>query len=118
LITHFKTDYSEEFIKYVLYRTLQGLDFLHSRKIIHRDIKSDNLLYNMKGEVKLGDFGFAVQLTKQNDQKKELMGTPEYMAPELIKEECYDTSVDIWSFGIFCLELANGELPYEDIEDP
>jgi len=102
----------------VLYRSLQGLDFLHSRKIIHRDIKSDNLLYNMAGEVKLGDFGFAVQLTKQKTSLKDLMGTPEYMAPELINEEGYGTGVDIWSFGIFCMELANGELPYVDIEDP
>ena len=73
----------------------------------------------MTGEVKLGDFGFAVQLTKQNDKLKDLMGTPEYMAPELVRQELYDTSVDIWSFGILCMELANeGKLPYEDIEKP
>jgi serine/threonine protein kinase len=55
----------EDFVKYCLYRTLQGIEFLHSRKIMHRDIKSDNMMYNMEGEVKLGDFGFATQLTEQ-----------------------------------------------------
>ena len=55
----------EKYICYVIYRALQGLRFLHSRKIIHRDIKSDNILYNYKGEIKLADFGFAVALTKE-----------------------------------------------------
>ena len=64
LIEHFKCEYPEDIIKYILYRTLQGLVFLHDRKIIHRDIKSDNMLYNMEGEVKIADFGFAVQLTQ------------------------------------------------------
>ena len=110
---------SENLIKFVLYRTLQGLHFLHERKIIHRDIKSDNILYDMEGQVKLGDFGFAVQLSKKEAKKRDTMGTLEYMAPELVKEEEYDMTVDIWSFGIMCVEMANeGALPYEELEGP
>ena len=57
------TGYSEEFCKYVCLKTLEGLQFLHDRHVIHRDIKSDNILINMDGEVRLADFGYAVQLT-------------------------------------------------------
>jgi serine/threonine protein kinase len=71
----------------------------------------------MAGQVKLGDFGFAVQLTKKNNKLRDLMGTPGYMAPELVAEKPYDTSVDIWSFGILLLELAEGKLPFE-VDEP
>lgn len=67
--------------------------------------------------MKLGDFGFAVQLTKKNNKLRDLMGTPEYMAPELVAEKPYDTAVDIWSFGILLIELAEGKLPFE-VDDP
>jgi len=56
-------NYSENFCKYVLYKTLKGLEFLHERHVIHRDIKSDNILINCEGDVRLADFGYAVQLT-------------------------------------------------------
>ena len=79
------TNYSEGFCKYVLLKTLQGLDFLHKRHVIHRDIKSDNILINMEGDVRLADFGYAAQLTTEVDERKTKVGTICWMAPELIK---------------------------------
>jgi p21-activated kinase 2 len=105
--------YSENVVKYVLKKTLEGLNFLHVRHIIHRDIKSDNLLMNTKGEVKLADFGYAVQLTEEKAGRKSKVGTVCWMAPELIRgERLYTQKVDIWSFGIFAMEMADGDPPY------
>ena len=110
--TLFKT-YSEKIVKYVLKKSLEGLNYLHKRHIIHRDIKSDNLLMNTKGEVKLADFGYAVQLTQEKAGRQSKVGTVCWMAPELIRgERSYTTKVDIWSFGIFAMEMADGDPPY------
>lgn len=105
--------YSENVCKYLLKKTLEGLNFLHQRHIIHRDIKSDNILVSIKGDVKLADFGYSVQLTQQIAARASKVGTVCWMAPELIKgERKYNTKIDIWSFGIFAMELANGDPPY------
>ena len=77
--------YTENICKYVLSRCLQGLAYLHERNIIHRDIKSDNLLMSMNGDIKLADFGYAVQLTQEQDARASKVGTVCWMAPELIK---------------------------------
>ena len=106
-------DYSEGFCKYSLYKTLVGLQDIHSRNIIHRDIKSDNILVSSQGEVKLADFGYAVVLTQQQQGRKSKVGTVCWMAPELIEGKGqYDNKVDVWSLGIFAIELAMGEPPY------
>ena len=103
---------SEEVIKYILKQILEGLNFLHSNHIIHRDIKSDNILYNTSGDIKLADFGYAAQLTKQEDLRKTRCGTVCWMAPELIDKQPYNVKIDIWSLGIVALELAEGASPY------
>ena len=74
----------ENVCAYILRQVLSGLDFLHSKGIIHRDLKSDNILYNHKGEIKLADFGFATQMTKNKVGSNEQVGTAHWMAPELI----------------------------------
>lgn len=112
-IQAFHKEYSENVVKYVLKKSLEGLDFLHQKHIIHRDIKSDNLLFSTRGEVKLADFGYACQLTEEKAGRKSKVGTVCWMAPELIRgERSYTTKVDIWSFGIFAMEMADGDPPY------
>ena len=91
---------------------LKGLDSLHVKRQLHRDLKSDNVLMDMEGHVKIADFGFAIQLTKEILSRKSLVGTPAWMAPELIKKEPYDEKVDIWSLGMVAMELVEGEPPY------
>lgn len=102
----------EDIIAYVLRETLKGLDTMHLSGKIHRDIKSDNILVNAKGEVKLSDFGYSAQLTNQKNYRESIVGTPYWMAPELILGLEYGTNVDIWSLGIVAIELANKEPPH------
>lgn len=108
-----KGNISEGVCSYILYQTLKGLHSLHKRNIVHRDIKSDNILVNEAGDLKLADFGYAAQLTQEKAKRNSKVGTVCWMAPELIRgKTSYDIKVDIWSFGIFALELADGEPPY------
>jgi serine/threonine protein kinase len=105
----FETTFSEPQIACILHHTLLGLEFIHSYGRIHRDIKSDNLLVNTKGEVKLADFGFCCSDTVKH---RSVVGTPYWMAPEVIKGDEYGTKVDIWSTGILAIEMADKEPPY------
>ncbi|XP_064593880.1 LOW QUALITY PROTEIN: serine/threonine-protein kinase PAK 3-like [Zonotrichia leucophrys gambelii] len=91
---------------------LQGLDFLHSNDVIHRDVKSDNILLKTDGSVKLADFGLATQLTPEQSRRCSLTGTPWWMAPEVVTGQPYGPKVDIWSFGIVGIEMIEQEPPY------
>ena len=104
--------FPEAHIAYVCREVLQALQYLHHNNRLHRDIKSDNVLINTRGEIKIADFGFAVGLTEEEDRRKSVVGTPFWMAPELIRGCGYDGSVDVWSLGITVLEMTNGEPPY------
>ena len=90
---------NEDQIATICRQCLEGLAYIHSEGVIHRDIKSDSILLCSDGTVKISDFGFCAQISPDCPKRKSLVGTPYWMSPEVISRLPYGTEVDIWSFG-------------------
>lgn len=106
---------TEEQIAIVLRMALHGLAYLHNAKKIHRDIKSGNILLNHEGDCKLADFGVSAELTSTLAKRKTVIGTPYWMAPEVLQSAEYNGKADIWSLAITAFELAVGEPPHSNV---
>ncbi|KAI8066264.1 kinase-like domain-containing protein [Gilbertella persicaria] len=126
--TH-KIGFEEPIVACIIKQVAQGLDYLHDNELVHRDIKSANLLIDFDtGTVKLADFGVSNHLLpskpdlRESDSimpkkaRRSFVGTPCWMAPEILLNQDYDTKVDMWSLGITTLELACGKPPFAEYD--
>ena len=107
--------YNEIELATIIKMVLQALIILHSKKLIHRDIKGANILLSSNGYAKLGDFGVGIEIIN-NEMRNSKKGSPYWMSPQVVLKKNYDMKTDIWSLGITCLELINGEPPYSEIK--
>ncbi|XP_052464004.1 serine/threonine-protein kinase 10 [Carassius gibelio] len=111
---------TEPQIRVVCKQTLDALQYLHDNKVIHRDLKAGNILLTLDGEVKLADFGVSAKNTKTIQRRDSFIGTPYWMAPEVVmcetsKDRPYDYKADIWSLGVTLIELAQIEPPNHEM---
>ena len=114
IVEGLKEPIPEKAIAFILRETLEGIAQLHKRGIIHRDIKSDNVLINkFDSSIKITDFGYSWQLTQEKRLRESRVGTLYWMAPEVLKGNTeYGAKWDIWSLGVFAFELAEGYPPF------
>ncbi|KAJ8341768.1 hypothetical protein SKAU_G00340590 [Synaphobranchus kaupii] len=110
IVTHARMN--EEQIATVCLSVLRALSYLHTQGVIHRDIKSDSILLTNDGRIKLSDFGFCARVSGEVQKRRSLVGTPYWMAPEVISRVPYGPEVDIWSLGVMIIEMVDGEPPY------
>uniref|UniRef100_A0A3B3Q384 Serine/threonine-protein kinase PLK n=1 Tax=Paramormyrops kingsleyae TaxID=1676925 RepID=A0A3B3Q384_9TELE len=99
--------------RYYMRQTIQGCQYLHNNRVIHRDLKLGNLFLNDDMEVKIGDFGLATKIEYDGERKKTLCGTPNYIAPEVLCKKGHSFEVDIWSLGCILYTLLVGKPPFE-----
>ncbi|XP_036027841.1 STE20-like serine/threonine-protein kinase [Onychomys torridus] len=111
---------TESQIQVVCKQTLEALSYLHDNKIIHRDLKAGNILFTLDGDIKLADFGVSAKNTRTIQRRDSFIGTPYWMAPEVVmcetsKDRPYDYKADVWSLGITLIEMAEIEPPHHEL---
>lgn len=108
--------FNEEQIFYMLKDIALGMSYLHGKNVLHCDLKSSNVLIDENWNVKLCDFGLSrIKNTKKNKKNNIRVGTPHWMAPEILKGEKYECESDVYSFGIILWELLAEQIPYKDL---
>jgi len=105
---------SEVEVSTIMKMVLKGLIHMHKLNLIHRDIKGANILLSEDGYAKLGDFGVGIQMSDE-EYRTSKKGSPYWMSPQVILKKNYDMKTDIWSLGITCLELVEGQPPYSNL---
>ena len=106
---------NEKLVASYVFKILEGLDYLHQSDVVHCDLKAANILTTKTGNVKLSDFGVSLNLRAMEREIKDVAGTPNWMAPEVIELKGASTKSDIWSLGCTVIELLTGRPPYGDI---
>ncbi|XP_072240829.1 serine/threonine-protein kinase PLK1 [Leuresthes tenuis] len=99
--------------RYYMTQLLKGVQYLHSNRVIHRDLKLGNIFLNDDMDVKIGDFGLATKIEFDGERKKTLCGTPNYIAPEVLCKKGHSYEVDVWSLGCILYTLLVGKPPFE-----
>lgn len=107
-----RESFTETQAKYIIAELCSIIGFMHSKNILYRDIKPENIVLEKTGHVRLADFGFAIERLKFDSRENSFVGTPEYMAPELIDEKNYGRGIDWWACGILLYELIFGIPPF------
>lgn len=118
LMTHIHTEvFSQQRAMFYAACVLLGLQFLHSKNIVYRDLKLDNLLLDSEGYVKLADYGLCKEGMGPSDRTSTFCGTPEFLAPEVLTDASYTRAVDWWGFGVLIYEMMVGESPFPGDEE-
>merc|ERR1712109_145536 len=99
-----------------IYQLADALKYCHSKKVIHRDIKPENLLLDVKGDLKIADFGWSVHAP--SSRRATMCGTLDYLPPEMVAGDYHDERVDLWSLGVLCYEFLCGKPPFETASHP
>lgn len=114
-----KDHLTEAKVAWIMSQVLSGLNYCHMQGVAHRDIKAENLMFSDREctILKLIDFGFAKFFKKGQTKFKEILGSPMYMAPEIVRQDQYNEKCDIWSCGILCYTMLSGSMPYKINEE-
>lgn len=106
-----KKRFNEKIVKFYSAQIILAIGYLHSKNIIHRDLKLENILVDSNGYLKIIDYGLA-KIIKDNEEATSFCGTPEYIAPELVNKQPYDKNVDWWAVGVLIYEMLIGVTPF------